>query len=190
MSDQEIINEIRAGNTRIIKKLMKYYKPIKAFVLMNSGREEDARDLFQDVLIVFYKNARMKDFILSAKISTYLLAIARRIHLKKLRDNRKHRSFTEEMNEPELIENMYFELYAAKEQIIYRIDELLNQLGEICEKILIGFYYRKLGYEILARELGYQSGHVVRQQKYRCIMKLKLLIQSKDISRQNIEITL
>jgi len=30
----------------------------------------------------------------------------------------------------------------------------------------------------------------VRQQKYRCIMKLKLLIQSKDISRQNIEITL
>ena len=57
--------------------------------MTNSGTEDDAKDIFQEALIVVFKNIREKaDFKLESGFQTYIYSIARLLWLKHLRDSR------------------------------------------------------------------------------------------------------
>ena len=57
--DQEILNGIRQGESKALGLLYKQHYPrIAQMVRTNSGTEDDARDLFQDAVMVLYGKAR------------------------------------------------------------------------------------------------------------------------------------
>jgi DNA-directed RNA polymerase specialized sigma24 family protein len=61
------------------------YALIQYFVINNNGTEDDARDIFQEAMMVFYEKAKSPDFELTCQIKTYLYSVARRLWLKKLK---------------------------------------------------------------------------------------------------------
>ena len=46
-----------------------FYPSIRRLILTNTGTEEDAKDIFQEVLIVLYRKVKEDEFILSSSLN-------------------------------------------------------------------------------------------------------------------------
>lgn len=55
------------------------------------------------------------------------------------------------------------------------MDRALNSLGEPCKGLLEGFYLKKMDMQELAQEFGYTNADNAKNQKYKCLMRLKKL---------------
>ncbi len=177
MEDQNVIELLKKGDHSAFKVLYDHYPMIKNMVLSNSGSEEDAKDLFQNVLIAFYKNVKKGDFILTSKISTYLYSIANNLWLKQL-SNKNKKYVTNLDKAKELVkEEQHFEFQETKKMSLREfIFDKLDKIGEPCKSILLLHEYEKLSMQQISIKLGYANEHTARQQKYKCIQRLKKII--------------
>ena len=66
------------------------YGVIQAFIVKNNGYPEDARDIFQEAMIVLFEKAKLNSFVLSCQIKTYLYSVCRRLWLKKLQQQSRY----------------------------------------------------------------------------------------------------
>lgn len=187
MTDQELIDNLKKGDQSALKNVYSHLSLIKNMVLKNSGSVDDAYDLFQDSVLIFYKNVVKKDFELKSSISTYLYSISYRQWLKKLR-GRKSESLMN-LNEnysPDLIEEFNFETFdSTKENRLEIVLAMIDQLGENCKKILNLFYFQGLDLEAISNRMGYNSSQVARQQKYRCLKQVRDLLKEKQLTDLN-----
>ncbi|MDQ1152448.1 RNA polymerase sigma factor (sigma-70 family) [Sphingobacterium zeae] len=84
-NDEQIIEGIKDGNSFAIDAIYKrYYPSISHMILQNNGREDEAKDIFQEAVIVLYDKVSKGNFELSSKLKTYLYSICRRLWLKQL----------------------------------------------------------------------------------------------------------
>ena len=57
MKDQEIFERICQGDEKTLEVLYKkYYRMMTKMVISNSGTEQEAKDIYQDALVVFWQN--------------------------------------------------------------------------------------------------------------------------------------
>jgi RNA polymerase sigma factor (sigma-70 family) len=154
-----------------------YYKMTAQYVGTNKGSKDDAQDVFQEALIVLVKNLRNKDFKLTAKVSTYLFAIAKKYWLYKLRGNRDSSVEIENLNTDHLIENgedlLTENEYDVKHSII---GEVFHLMKEDCKELLTQYYFNKSALGEIAKKMGW-SDDFVKVKKRRCMEALKNLVQ-------------
>ena len=55
------------------------------------------------------------------------------------------------------------------------MDRALNSLGEPCKSLLEGYYVKKMDMQNLAKEFGYTNADNAKNQKYKCLIRLKKL---------------
>src|SRR5689334_3838914 len=85
LSDEEIVSQVRKGNEKVLVKIYEMnYVNVRSYILKNSGKEDDIDDVLQEAVIAVWQNINKPDFILSAKLTTYVYSIARNIWLKQL----------------------------------------------------------------------------------------------------------
>ena len=76
MKDSEVLARITKGDESALDFLYKkYYRMMTKLVITNSGTEDEARDIYQDALIVFWEKARKGNLVLTSKISTFIYSI-------------------------------------------------------------------------------------------------------------------
>ena len=63
----------------------KFFRIIKNYVIKNSGSEKDAQDIFQESLIVIYRQLKDGGLDLDCGFKTYLYSICRLQWLKQLK---------------------------------------------------------------------------------------------------------
>src|ERR1700752_4377077 len=99
MNEKEIFERICKGDEKALEFLyQKYYRMMTKLVITNSGTEEEARDVYQDALIVFWQKATSGNLVLTSKISTYIYSICQNLWRKEL--DRKKRLSNEEKDVP------------------------------------------------------------------------------------------
>jgi RNA polymerase sigma factor (sigma-70 family) len=176
----DFIERIRRGDQGVIREIYTAnYASIERMVLKNSGQLEDAKDVYQEAMIVFYKNVVRPEFVLTSAIQTYLYAISYRVWLKKLRDEK--RIIIEEPNEIE--EALEYELSSKNpNEALHQTMEMLKKYGKNCLDIMKRFYFHNQSFDLIANELGYASGQVVREKKYRCIKKVREGLNAKNVT--------
>ena len=184
MNDEEIINQLLNNDTEGCQKAMtllyeRHYKMISNIILKNSGNAEDAKDIFQESLLIFYKNVKSNKFKLSSKISTYLYSVAKNQWLKVL-NSRDKTVYSENLeNQKNIIsENEIPKLDYSDEQKI--IGNLLKTAGAKCKKILLLVYYEKLKMQEISTKLNLSSAQEVRNQKSKCMKKIRSLVINND----------
>ena len=59
------------------------YNTIQALVVSNNGSADDAKDVFQEAMVVLYEKVRTGTFELNCLLKTYLYSVCRRLWLKK-----------------------------------------------------------------------------------------------------------
>src|SRR6478609_217952 len=90
MSDSQIFSDLKKRNNAAYDLLYSFYYPtIERFVKRNSGTSDDAKDVFQETIIVLLDKVPKEDFILTSSIKTYIMAVASNIWLKRLREARR-----------------------------------------------------------------------------------------------------
>ncbi len=87
INDDQIIDLIRGGHrSEALASIYRHYPKIRQLVVMANGSEEDAKDLFQEGVIIFYQKAQLPDFRLTAAVGTFIYSVCRNLWLKRYRN--------------------------------------------------------------------------------------------------------
>jgi len=167
--DYILIKGIQEGDSKIIRQVYTdYFNRIQVFIENNSGKENDALDIFQDALMVIYQKSKDPDFKLSSTLYTYLFAICKNLWFKQLK--KKSNSERTIPDEKVLID---------KERIIEAINERdryqlyrkkFQKLSADCQQILMLFFEGQSMRKIA--ELMNISEKYARKRKFNCKEKL------------------
>lgn len=171
MSEPELFDRIKGGDEKALEYLYKkYYRMMTKMVISNSGTEDEAKDIFQDALVVFWQKARSGNLVMTAKISTYIYSVCQNLWRKEL--DRKKRLSNEEKDSP-VSQDMDT---PEKEKIIAKC---LDQLGETCRKVLMYYYFDDMSMQDIADKLGFANTDTAKTKKYKCKQKLDELIKAQ-----------
>ena len=171
MTDNEIIERIIIGDESALDYLYKkYYRMMVKMVTRNSGTENEAQDIYQDALIVFWQKVVKRELTLTSKISTYLYSICQNLWRKEL--DRKKRLSNESKDGQE-------EPGFDKKERIHIMRECVNSLGETCRKVLSYYYFDGFSMNDIAEKLGFANSDTAKTKKYKCKKELDKLVKSK-----------
>ncbi len=165
-----IVND--AAATKLIYK--ESYPIIQSLVRNNSGDEDNAKDIFQEALIVLYEKAKLGNFDLQCKISTYIYSVARKLWLKKLQQQNSKRTISEHIEETIAVEDD-IEWHENENKQHSMLQDALQKIGEPCKSLLEAYYYNKQNMVDIATNFGYTNADNAKNQKYKCLMRLKKL---------------
>lgn len=172
MDEPTLVTGIKNGDKDVLRSLyVAYYPMVRKLVLDNSGSEAEARDVYQEAMIVLYENIRKSGFRLTCKVKTYLYSISRNIWLKQL--NRKLPTSDLDDSERFVDVNRDFEKHEEKEAQLAKVRASLDELGEPCYSILTYFFFQRLTMEEIAGKLNYTNAANAKNQKYKCFKRLK-----------------
>lgn len=148
------------------------YNMVQALIINNNGSADDARDIFQEAMIVLYEKLVSGSFELNCQIKTYLYSVCRRLWLKRLQqlsrfanpvDGKEQVVPVEEDLEDHERRNMEFEV----------MNKAIGSLGEPCKSLLEAYYLQHRNMQEIAAEFGYTNADNAKNQKYKCLMRLK-----------------
>jgi RNA polymerase sigma factor (sigma-70 family) len=171
MNEKEIFERICKGDEKALEFLyQKYYRMMTKLVITNSGTEEEARDVYQDALIVFWQKATSGNLVLTSKMSTYIYSICQNLWRKEL--DRKKRLSSEEKDTSVTLDTESSE----REKILARC---IDQLGETCKKVLMFYYFEEMSMQDIADKLGFANTDTAKTKKYKCKKKLDELVKAQ-----------
>ena len=174
--DHDQLKQLAAGNSHYISNLYKLYFPnIKYFVTRNNGTEQDARDIFQDALVVLYNKAIDPGFVLTSSLLTYIYSVCRFMWLKHLR-KKSHHEVTISDTMVYIGEGDLEQAFIEREK--YKlVREKFDLLPKDCQKILDMFFDRMKMAEI-SNAMGHASVGYTNKRKSKCKDKLIELIKN------------
>ncbi len=173
-SDTEIIKGIIEGKNIALEILYKQnFSTILQFILGNNGSEQEAKDIYQEAIIVFYNKIRNTSFKLECKIKTYLYSVCRRLWLNELKNKKLNAGGITEYDNFTIFNNNQENDFLLKEKQLNIMYESLAILGEPCKTILYDFYIGKINMQQVAKKMGYTNTDNAKNQKYKCLQRLK-----------------
>jgi RNA polymerase sigma factor (sigma-70 family) len=170
-SDSVLLNGLVLQDKRVVKAFYEsFFEGVRRFVLFNNGNEEDAKDLFQDVLMVLFQKARDEHFELTCALKTFVFSVARFLWLKEL-NKRKWVSRGLVVDEEYVDVDTDISQISEKNErlVVYR--RCFDKLSDACRKVLSLFHEGHSIAEITAI-LGYRSEQHTKNRRYRCKMAL------------------
>ncbi len=150
------------------------YAAIQSFVLNNNGSVEEARDIFQEAMIVLFEKSGSAAFSLTCQIKTYLYSVCRRLWLKRLQQLGKYSTQVESLEETISVEEE-IEDHAKRNDDFILMENSMAKIGEPCKSLLDAYYLQKKSMQHIAETFGYTNADNAKTQKYKCLMRLKKL---------------
>lgn len=147
---------------------------VQSFILNNSGSADDARDIFQEAMIVLFEKSRSESFELSSQLKTYIYSVCRRLWLKKLNQNQRYTGQIENMEETIPVEED-LESHEKRNTDFTLMETAMSKIGEPCKSLLDAYYIQKKHMQEIAADFGYTNADNAKTQKYKCLMRLKKL---------------
>ena len=175
LNEQALLKGLAQNDSRAVEALYKnHFSMIQHFVTNNNGSFDDARDIFQEAMITLYEKVQLDNFALTCQIKTYLFSICKNLWLKRLQQMGKYSAPLSAQEETISVEED-LDQFEKKDAAFAIMDRALNSLGEPCKSLLEGYYLNKKGMQELASQFGYTNADNAKNQKYKCLMRLKKL---------------
>ena len=172
---REVVLGILNNSEDALNKLyIGYYPMILQFILNNNGDEDDAKDVYQEAIIILYNKIKGGDFELSSKLKTYIYSVCRRIWLKKLSQESKKTNNVSDFEDVVAVE-VDLEQHEEKDLQFEKMGSALLNLGEPCKTIIQDFYINNLSMQDICEKFGYTNTDNAKTQKYKCLQRLKKL---------------
>ena len=174
MSNQEDLLRGLAGNDKIAIETIyrQNFSLIQAFVVKNNGYPEDARDIFQEAMIILYGKSKQESFQLTCQIRTYIYSMCRRLWLKRLQQLQKFNPAVELKEEIVAVEDE-LEMHEKKNADFLLMEEAMSKIGEPCKGLLEAYYLQKRSMTEIAEHFGYTNADNAKSQKFKCLVRLK-----------------
>lgn len=165
--EEELVKGIRNHQTDILEYIYQHYFPLtEGYIIHHHGTREQAKDVFQEAMIILYKRIRSGDLELTCKFGTYLYAICKNIWIQ---ERKKYLLHSEKLRQHPL---MVHDPGAERDPLLENhLSELFhrhfNDLSEDCRKIL-RMYFNNFTIEEIRAKMNYKNIHHAADRKYRC----------------------
>lgn len=182
MHDAEIIGTLRSEQRqKALVKLYAHLPQVERMVRKSGGTRADAKDLFQDALIVLIGKAQDPGFSLSCSVGTYLYAICRNKWQEELR---RQGRFTQEL---ESMPDEPTDLGAllADDRRYGLAERALRSLDAKCLELLQRFYLFKEPLSAIASSIGLAGEGAAKTRKYKCLEEARKRYRTLQVQAQN-----
>lgn len=184
MNNKELIELFMQNPNKATGYIYKYYFPsIKRYVILNQGSIEDAKDLFQDVLLVLLTKLQHDNFILSASLKTYTIAIAKNLWLKRLKYMRMQANY-----EPSLDNQLLLDIESQIEQeksYWEKLQDYFTKITKHCNELLTKIFIHGKTIEQIQDEYGYSSKHNAQNQQHKCLEQVRKVRAKEENTEKN-----
>ena len=188
--DEELLAAIRQdrGLDAAVKSIYReHFESMVWIVKNNSGSQQDAEDIFQEVLVSFIRLVQKDKFRGESTIKTFLFSMMRHTWLNELK--RRGRSEVRELKYERTKDQQEADVshIIAEKEDRKQVLSVVEQLGETCRKILVMFYYEDLSMKDILEQMDYENEQVVRNKKYKCLKQLEEMITSNPSLSQTLK---
>lgn len=171
MKDSEILDRIANGDEQALDYLYKkYYRMMVNMVVKNNGTEVEAKDIYQEALIVFWQKVSSGQLVLTSKISTYLYSICQNQWRKELEHRGRYSH--------ERVDGEEYQSHESQERRKI-VMKCMAELGETCRKVLTYYYFDGLNMTEIAKRMNFANTDTVKTKKYKCKKRLDSLIRGR-----------
>lgn len=165
--DEILVEGIRTHDPVVLESIYTTHFPIiEGFVMHNQGSREEAKDVFQEAMVIVYNKIRSENLELTCKFGTYLYAVCKKIWIQERKKTRLHeeklRSRPMMVNDPGKETDPLLD-----EQLTRLFDTHFNALSQDCQKIL-SMYFNDHSVEEIRSAMKYKDLHHAADRKYRC----------------------
>lgn len=185
-SNPELFNGILRNDAIVLQFIFKnFYSKINFFIQKNNGSDEDAKDIFQEAIIVMYRKLKANQVVLDCTFNTYLYSICRFLWLKELGKRKIEKETIKDNHEfnDELYDDGLEKVVELNERYKLYQKHFAN-LGKDCQKIL-QLFFDKVPLKNIADIMGFKSEKYAKKRKFSC---KEYLIKSikQDLEFRNI----
>lgn len=174
MENDPYIQGIRNGDRKIVAEIWKDIFPaVRKWVREGGGNEDDAKDIFQDAMMLVYDKAAQPDFQLSSKFSTFFLGISRNL-LGNLFQKKYFRHITISDDDKYMGEPLDFEEIERRNLF----DKAKALQGADCMKLMELYFQKKTMAEI-AVIMSFKSEQYAKLRKFQCKERLEALVKQQ-----------
>jgi len=157
------------------------FPAVAGIVSKQGGSFHDAKDIFQDALIIFYEKNVNGELHVKLSDEAYIVGIAKHLWNKKFKS--RYRLLSLDFLEKEIIlPRDYIEIETMKTNRLLR---LLEVAGKKCIELLRSIYYDKLSMNEVSQVHGFSNPHSASVQKYKCIEKIKVIVEQKSLNYED-----
>ncbi len=180
-TDQRYIQALLENDTLAVREIYsRYAGKVRAYILANSGSEDDAADIFQESLIDIYNQAKNKGLQLTCPFEPFLIIVCKRKWLNELK-KRGRQPVTKEVDDVSIGEDVF----AMAEQLKQNNEKMqlflqcFEKMGATCKEII----KRCMGgedQEKIAEQLKVTYGYL-RKKKSECMASLTQMIRQNHV---------
>ena len=142
------------------------YNMVQALIINYNGSVDDARDIFQEAMIVLYEKVKTGTFELNCQIKTFIYSVSRRLWLKRLQQQNRYSTPGDSMDEVVAVDEDLEEHEQRNAEFDMR-EKAINSLGEPCKSLLEDYYLQKQNMQVIAASFGYTNADNAKNQKYK-----------------------
>ena len=178
INEQALLKGLATNDKKAVEALYREnYNMVQALIINNNGSADDAKDVFQEAMIVLYERVRSGTFELNCQIKTYVYSVARRLWLKRLQQLNRYSAPVEGQENIVPVEEE-IEEHERRNAEFEMMDKAIGNLGEPCKSLLEAYYLQKQNMQEIAANFGYTNADNAKNQKYKCLMRLKKIFFS------------
>lgn len=186
-NSKNITDAIKRGDKSILESIYKSaLPPVVRYITANSGNKDDAKDVFQDAVMILIRQVVSNKYDDSTSVEPYLYTISKNLWLNKLKRNKKVQ-YVDSVAEQEHHE--IISLHIERKEKQNTVKNALKQIGEKCYKLLTAAFYDEMSQKEIAEVLDMKNAQTVKTYMLRCRKKLLDKINSTpDLRNELIEL--
>jgi len=150
----------------------KAFLPVARYVSRMGGTIEEAQDIFQDTLVIYYEKVVSAEAEIIVSEKAYLLGISKKLWLQHFKASSK--------NQP--LDDLDMESVPDQQPASGRILHYLKTAGKKCMDLLHAYYYDRLPATDVTVLFGYSGTHSATVAKYKCLEKVRETVKQHSLN--------
>jgi len=173
IDEKALLEGLAASDKKAVETIyQENFNMVQSLIINNNGSSDDAKDIFQETIIVLYEKVRSGGFELNCLIKTFIYSVSRRLWLKRLQQQNRYSSPGDSMDNVVAVEDD-LEAHEQRNAEFEMMEKAISNLGEPCRSLLEAYYLQKQNMQVIAANFGYTNADNAKNQKYKCLMRLK-----------------
>lgn len=182
-TDEDLIKKIRAGGREFEDVSLYMFHEYKGFVSKVKYKlnlpQQQVQDAYADALVKLIRHLRDGTFRGDSKISSYFYRIFYNTSVDVSRKNASYKNIeTMELLEHDAREMDLLKLIDNKDET-KQVVEVMSTMGNPCKKILMDWGYYGYSMTEIATRSDLSNAESARSMKYKCLKKLRELLNTK-----------